>query len=306
MPLPLVTIAIPAYKSTFLKEAVSSALRQTYSNIELIVVDDNSPENIDSIIQEFNDSRIYYYKNAINLGKEDPSKNWNKCLEYANGEYFALLCDDDTYEPTFIEEMIELAQIYPNVAVFRARVRTIDENNNLINWYPASPTFETCFDYMYQKMSGFRRQTISEFFYNTNYIKALAGYTNAPRAWTADSLSVYKFAWESGIASTQKILVNFRESSKNISSIYTDALAKLDALLLFRKKISDFISKLENQAEKKILRDALYCCIFNEIVGMSSHSSLINICKIILKGGFPRKWALFILTQKIGTLGNRK
>jgi glycosyltransferase involved in cell wall biosynthesis len=306
MLLPLVTIAIPAYKSTFLRETISSALKQTYSNIELIVVDDNSPENIDSIIKEFNDSRIHYYKNAINLGKEDPSKNWNKCLEYANGEYFALLCDDDTYEPTFIEEMIELAQIYPNVAVFRARVRTIDENNNLINWYPASPTFETCFDYMYQKMSGFRRQTISEFFYNTNYIKALAGYTNAPRAWTADSLSVYKFAWESGIASTQKILVNFRESSKNISSIYTDALAKLDALLLFRKKISDFISKLENQAEKKFLRDALYCCIFNEIVGMSSHSSLINICKIILKGGFPRKWALFILTQKIGTLGNRK
>ena len=53
MPLPLVTIAIPAYKSTFLRETISSALKQTYSNIELIVVDDNSPENIDSIIKEF-------------------------------------------------------------------------------------------------------------------------------------------------------------------------------------------------------------------------------------------------------------
>ena len=62
----LVTIAIPAYKVEFLKEAISSALNQTYSNIELVIIDDNSPENIDSIIKEFNDSRIHYYKNAIN------------------------------------------------------------------------------------------------------------------------------------------------------------------------------------------------------------------------------------------------
>ena len=85
----LVTIAIPAYKATFLKEAISSALNQTYTNIELIIVDDHSPENIEGITKGFNDSRIQYFRNTINLGKDDPSKNWNKCLEYAKGEYFA-------------------------------------------------------------------------------------------------------------------------------------------------------------------------------------------------------------------------
>lgn len=303
MPLPLVTIAIPAYKSTFLRETISSALKQTYANIELIVVDDNSPENIDSIIKEFNDSRIHYYKNAINLGKEDPSKNWNKCLEYANGEYFALLCDDDTYEPTFIEEMIELAQIYPNVAVFRARVRTIDENNNLINWYPASPTFETCFDYMYQKMSGFRRQTISEFLYKTAYIKSKGGYVNTPRAWTADSLSIFKFAWENGIASVPTILVNFRESSKNISSIYSDVLKKRDALIFFKSSIECYIESTPDINQKRILSDSLYYCLYREITGLCSKSSFFNIFRILFKGGFPRKWTLFIFAKKIGNLG---
>ena len=113
----LVTIAIPAYKATFLRKAISSALKQTYSNIELIVVDDCSPENLESITKEFNDSRICYYKNTTNLGKNDPSKNWNKCLEYANGEFFALLCDDDTYEPTVVEEMLKLADVSSALAL---------------------------------------------------------------------------------------------------------------------------------------------------------------------------------------------
>ena len=303
---PLVTIAIPAYKATFLREAISSALRQTYSNIELLIVDDCSPENLESITKEFNDSRICYYKNTTNLGKNDPSKNWNKCLEYANGEFFALLCDDDTYEPTFIEELLKLAKVYPDVKVFRARARTIDENDNTINWYPSSPEFETCLDYMYQKMSGFRRQTISEFLYETNYIRALGGFSNTPRAWTADSLSIFKFSQENGIASVQNILVNFRNSSKNISSIYSDAIQKRDALLIFKKEIENYIQHLSDRSQQKLLKNALYYFIYTEIIVLCSHASITQITRIVIQGGFPRKWLLFILAQKIGNLNKRK
>ena len=298
----LVSIAIPAYKAAFLKDAIFSVLNQTYSNIELIIVDDCSPEKIEKIINEFNDSRIHYYRNTVNLGKEDPSKNWNKCLEYANGDFFALLCDDDTYEPTFVEEMLELSQEFPDVKVFRARARTIDENNNLINWYPTSPTYETCIDYMYQKMSGFRRQTISEFLYVTKYIKAHNGYVNTPRAWTADSLSIYKFAWENGIASTPKFLVNFKESKRNISSIHSDSLKKRDALIIFQKEIKDYIKKIPDKNQINMLNNSLYYCMYCEILGLCTFSSFLDIFRILLKGGFPRKWIIFILVQKIGNL----
>ena len=298
----LVSIAIPAYKAAFLKDAIFSVLNQTYSNIELIIVDDCSPENIEKIINEFNDSRIHYYRNTVHLGKEDPSKNWNKCLEYANGDFFALLCDDDTYEPTFVEEMLELSQEFPDVKVFRARARTIDENNNLINWYPTSPTYETCIDYMYQKMSGFRRQTISEFLYVTKYIKAHNGYVNTPRAWTADSLSIYKFAWENGIASTPKFLVNFKESKRNISSIHSDSLKKRDALIIFQKEIKDYIKKIPDKNQINMLNNSLYYCMYCEILGLCTFSSFLDIFRILLKGGFPRKWIIFILVQKIGNL----
>lgn len=302
---PLVTIAIPAYKADFLREAISSALNQSYSNIELIVVDDSSPENIDDIVKEFNDFRIRYYRNKENIGAKDPSINWNKCLEYAKGIFFALLCDDDTYEPTFVEKMLELANAYSNVKVFRARAKTIDDKNHTVNWYPSAPAFETGFDYMYQKLSGFRRQTISEFLYRTDYIRELGGYTNMPRAWTSDTLSIFKFAWENGIASVPTILVNFRESSKNISSIYSDVLKKRDALIFFKSSIECYIESTPDINQKRILSDSLYYCLYREITSLCAKSSFFNIFRILLKGGFPRKWALFIFAKKIGNLGKK-
>ena len=301
----LVTIAIPAYKADFIQDAIYSALNQTYPNIELVVVDDNSPENIEEIVQKINDSRIRYYRNEKNIGAEDPSQNWNKCLQYARGDFFALLCDDDTYESNFIEEMLKLKLEFPNVAVFRARAKVIDENNNIVNWYPSLPKFETCIDYMYQKMSGYRRQTISEFFYDTQYIKKLGGYVNTPRAWTADALSIYTFAWENGIASTQSILVNFRNSGKNISSTNKDALKKREALFLYQQKINQFIHQINDSNYKKILQKALYYSMFCEIKGLCSQASFFNIFRILIKGGFPRSWILFIIPEKIGVIWQR-
>ena len=302
---PLVTIAIPAYKADFLKEAISSALNQTYSNIELVVVDDCSPEGISGIVNGFDDSRIRYFRNEINIGTKDPSLNWNRCLEYARGDFFALLCDDDIYEPTFVEKMLELRQKYQDVKVFRARAQTINENGQITNWYPSAPTFETCFDYMYQRLSGYRLQTISEFFYDTEYIKGLGGFSNTPRAWAADALSVFKLAWENGIASTQNFLVSFRGSKKNISSVKSDSLEKRDALFIFKKEINGFLQQLDNPTHKKLLENALYYFMYVELVGLCARASLCNILRIVFKGGFPKRWIIFIVVQKISSLGNR-
>ena len=52
------SILIPAYKETFLKECIDSILNQTYSDFEIIIVNDNSPYKLDDIIHTYNDSRI--------------------------------------------------------------------------------------------------------------------------------------------------------------------------------------------------------------------------------------------------------
>ncbi len=119
MATPLVSVAIPCYKAGFIKEAISSVLSQSYRNLEVIIVNDQSPENISDIIVSFSDSRIRYYTNDKNIGADNPANNWNRCLSLAKGEYFCLLCDDDIYEPDFVEQMLFLAKTHPDTDVFR-------------------------------------------------------------------------------------------------------------------------------------------------------------------------------------------
>ena len=215
---PLVTIAIPAYKRKYLKEAKQTVLEHSYKNLEVVIVNDCSPQDLDSVLKSFEDDRIHYYFNRKNLGKDDPAHNWNKCLSYAHGDLFSILCDDDMYEPTFVERMVELAQKYQNVSVFRSRADFIDKNGVVVNRYPSAPEWESMEDYMWHVFNNYRYQTISEFMCRRERILSCGGYVSLPLAWYADYLSIYRFSSKDGIASCSDCLVHFRQSGDNISS----------------------------------------------------------------------------------------
>ncbi len=251
----LVTIAIPAYKSKHLAQAIESALRQTYARIELVIVNDKSPEDIASIVNKFDDRRIRYFENERNLGGDDPAENWNKCLSYAQGEYFCLLCDDDYYDPQFVEEMMSLAILHPSVSVFRSRVKFVNERNDIIDLFPSSPDFETAMDYLWSKVARYRIQTISEFMLKTRTVKEKGGYTNMPKAWCADEISICKFAKERGICHSNKLLVSFRMSGENISSNEKKNIEeKVYAQSIYTDWICEFIAGQEAWFQQSLMK----------------------------------------------------
>lgn len=250
----LVTIAIPAYKISHLKEAVTSAVFQTYQNIEIVIVNDCSPYDIEQVLAPFNDTRIRYYKNEKNIGGTDLVAQWNKCLSYAQGEFFCLLCDDDVYHPDFVKEMVALSERYPTVDVFRARTKEIDIKGNINDVFPSSPEYETAYDYMWQKWKGVRRQTVSEFMIRTQHAKQLGGYYSLPRGWGSDSLSVFMFGMKNGIVSSTSILACFRVSGENISSVFTDdAEEKMMAAERYREKSLELIRNCEDEEMRFLL-----------------------------------------------------
>jgi len=55
------SVTIPAYKDRYLKETIDSVLAQTYQNYEIVIVNDASPYNLDSIVQQYTDPRIRYF-----------------------------------------------------------------------------------------------------------------------------------------------------------------------------------------------------------------------------------------------------
>ena len=77
---PLLSFVMPAYKGQWLSSAVESILAQTYTNIELIVVNDCSPDDLDATMAQYDDPRIRYYHNKENLGGKYLTKQWEHCI----------------------------------------------------------------------------------------------------------------------------------------------------------------------------------------------------------------------------------
>lgn len=230
----LVSIAIPAYKKTYLAEAIESALGQTYQNIELIIVNDHSPYDLDSVVSQYDDKRIRYYKNKINLGKRSIVHNWNKCLDYARGEFFVLLCDDDVMSPNFVSDMLKLASDYHDCNVFHARKWEMDERNGVLSETSAWPEFESHYDFVKHYFDGDRRFTISEFLYRTPIVKQLK-YKVFPVGFFSDDASMIMFTKEGGIVSSQQALMTFRFSNEHITSNGNYNIGKARAMRQFLK-----------------------------------------------------------------------
>lgn len=101
---PLVSIVLPTYKRAhLLAQAIRSVLDQTYTNLELIVVDDNSPDDTAAVVQSFDDPRIRYVKNDPNLKLP---RALNRGFSMARGEYLTWTSDDNLLGPTAIEKMV--------------------------------------------------------------------------------------------------------------------------------------------------------------------------------------------------------
>jgi glycosyltransferase involved in cell wall biosynthesis len=105
---PVVSVCIPAYRgAAYLQRAIDSVLAQTFADFELLVVDDNSPDETASIVARYDDPRLRYVRNATNLG---PEGNWNRCLEEARGTYFKLLPQDDWLMPECLSYQCEVLE----------------------------------------------------------------------------------------------------------------------------------------------------------------------------------------------------
>src|SRR4051812_39209032 len=103
--MPVVSIIMPAYNvAPYIGDAIRSALAQTYTDFELIVVDDGSKDDTAALAREFarTDRRVRLVQQA-NRGLAGAR---NTALRAATGEFFALLDSDDIWEPSFLAEQL--------------------------------------------------------------------------------------------------------------------------------------------------------------------------------------------------------
>ena len=99
----LVSIVMPAFNAEkTIVRAIDSVLKQTYPNIELLIINDGSTDNTSEIVSKYRDSRVA----LINQGNKGLSGARNTGLENIKGEYVTFLDSDDWCEADFVEKLI--------------------------------------------------------------------------------------------------------------------------------------------------------------------------------------------------------
>ena len=128
----MIYVVIPSYnREKTIVRAINSVLKQTYSDLEVIVVDDGSTDNTRAVLSEISDKRFryIYQENAGACAAR------NNGIEHAKGEYIAFQDSDDAWRPEKLEKQIEAMQYY-NADICFCRMERHNYPENKEKFYP--------------------------------------------------------------------------------------------------------------------------------------------------------------------------
>ena len=129
-----VSVLMPVYNAaSFVREAIESILVQTFSDFELIIINDGSKDETVRIVSEFRDSRIELFQNETNRGV---AATLNKGLSLAKGEYIARMDADDICVKTRLACQVDYLDNNPDIGIVGSWVRLFGDQLPLIEKTP--------------------------------------------------------------------------------------------------------------------------------------------------------------------------
>jgi glycosyltransferase involved in cell wall biosynthesis len=209
---PLVSIGISTYNraDSYLRPALTSALEQTYPNLEIIVSDNCSADGTEELVKGLGDPRIRYFRQERNIG---PINNFNFCLARARGTYFQLLHDDDLIDPDFVESCMSAVGSGPDVGIVLTGARVIDAAGKTLSERPnrlVDPDPEALIvGWIRGKTSLFLCSTL----FHTERLKESGGF-QSPRGLFPDVAATLKLSM-AGRADVADVKAGFRRHGAN-------------------------------------------------------------------------------------------
>ena len=209
----LASIGIPTYNRAggYLRLALRSALAQTYTPLEIIVSDNCSTDDTESVVQSFNDPRIRYFRQSKNL---KPNDNFNFCLDQARGTYFLLLHDDDLIDPTFVQACMGAAAGRTEIGILRTGTRLIDKDGNTVGEDPNHAQGLSVDGFFRAWLTGRTALYLCSTMFNTQGLRDMGGFFSPVNLYQ-DVAAELKLAAASGRADVSEVLASFRRHDAN-------------------------------------------------------------------------------------------
>jgi putative peptidoglycan lipid II flippase len=137
---PLVTVAMPVFNAgRHLRLAVLSIVRQTFTDWELLIIDDGSTDHSLQEIDDIRDDRIRIFRDGTNKGL---AVRLNEGIDLARGCYFARMDQDDVSYPERFARQVEALEKDPLLDLVAVRAVTISDDNRMTGMLPCAPTQE--------------------------------------------------------------------------------------------------------------------------------------------------------------------
>lgn len=122
-----VTIILPTYeRAEYIREAIDSALAQTFTDFVLSIGDNSRDDATEKIVAQYDDPRIRYRRHPRNLGQQG---NWLHLIDTAETPFVASLHDDDAWHPEFLEKLVPPMVADPTISMAFADFWCIDEHS---------------------------------------------------------------------------------------------------------------------------------------------------------------------------------
>ena len=171
---PRVSVVIPTYNDAeYLSEAIESVLAQTYTDYEIIVIDDGSADNTRQVLDPYQDKIRYIYQKNQGVAAAR-----NRGINLARGELIAFLDADDLFLPDKLQQQVTLFDVQPHLGMVISGWRIVNEQGKIISevefwqtlpeldletwlfWKPVLPSATMIRHYWLEKVDGFSSDAI--------------------------------------------------------------------------------------------------------------------------------------------------
>lgn len=263
--MPKVTIAIPTHnRGRFLPKAIESVLSQTYSDFELLVVDNASTDNTKKVVKQYKDSRLRYYRNKSNIGMIN---NWNRCVKLARGKYLVILGDDDLLYPIFLEESTQVHQKYKLGFSFTHCNKVDSEGKIIVRWGYNFPPAGLLKGEKYLELTikyGACLTNSSTVLLNTDIFNKIGLFEGKYASNTFDFNMWIRIANEFDVYFIDKVLIDYRIHKDQVSEVHwrrkERRTGKIGTYLEIFNAIACLMGKFgyyKNEQKRKFLLDKI-------------------------------------------------
>jgi len=155
-----ITVFLTSYNhGKYLRESINSVLNQSYTNFDLIIVDDASSDESWGIIQSYSDSRIQAYQSTVQSNHEYTNK---KFADIPKNEYIAILHSDDAWEPRKLEKQVDFLDSHPEIGAVFTWAQIIDDDGQPFQ------DENHFYSRVFEQPNRSRHQWLNHFFYTGN------------------------------------------------------------------------------------------------------------------------------------------